>query len=464
MPQPVLAQNSIAGAAYEVVDAGAKPRETISYRIVELEEQGTKRVYGPFVLRAEAPVPALAAQAASRTTAKTQSQLMKSAGPAAAPLPFTALDGSRFVKITTTNSGIQRVTAAALAGLLGQSSLDVQAAIAGGQFQLWNQGQPVSYLPAPDGSGLSFYAELLKNNYAAQNVYCLTAGTALPLGVVDGQAPKTGSATASYQAGLDLEQDLLAVPTLVQDPNQDYWMWQRLVAGLAMFDTAGFSFALDHLSSGADAQLTLQLLGGSEATHTVQVTLNGTLIGQDTWQGRTPHNTVLAIPSTLLAEGTNRLSVKALPGSTGEASQWYVNSFGLKYQRQYFANGGALEFSANSNAVVAVDGFSSSAITVLDITDPKHPAMVQRLTITPSAAGYAASFVPANPQSRFIAFPSGAETPASSVALGQVAGWSSAANTADYVIIAPDSLADAAQALAQLPSAEGPADSRGTPG
>ena len=353
--------------------------------------------------------------------------------------------------------GYSASRAASLAGLLGQAQADIQAAIAAGSLRLSNQGEPVGYLPNADGSALSFYAEPLKNNYAAQNVYWLTAGAAVPLGAVDGRAPRVGtlssggsSAAAAYQAKLDLEQDLLAVPTLVQDPNQDYWMWQRLVGGLSIFDTASFSFALDHLSPGgsAVAQLTLSLLGGSEALHTVQATLNGTVVGQDAWQGRAAHNTALEISSALLVEGTNRLSLKALSDGSGAISQWYVNGFGLEYPRQYFANGGALEFTANSNAVITVDGFAGSAITVLDITDPKQPAVVQRLTITPTAAGYSATFAPPNPQSRFVAFQSGAGTPPASLSLGQVAGWSSRANAADYVIIAPESLADAASTLA----------------
>jgi hypothetical protein len=95
-----------------------------------------------------------------------------------------------------------------------------------------------------------------------------------------------------------------------------------------------------------------------------------------------------------------------------------------------------------------VDGFAGSAIVVLDITDPKLPAVVQRLVVAPTAAGYSASFVPSTPQSRFIAFQIGAETPATSLALAQVAGWSSPANAVDYLIVAPDTLADAASTLA----------------
>jgi hypothetical protein len=139
-----------------------------------------------------------------------------------------------------------------------------------------------------------------------------------------------------------------------------------------MFDTAVFSFTVDHVSAGGSgvAQLSVSLLGGSEATHTVQMSLNGAVVGQDTWQGRTPHNTVLPLASSLLTEGTNRLTLKALANGTATTSQWYLNGFGLNYPRQYLANGGLLEFPANSNAVITVDGFSSSTINVLARQSP----------------------------------------------------------------------------------------------
>ena len=247
-PEPILAANAVTGAAYQMADPGAKPTDPLVYRLVELEEQGTKQVYGPFTLHAEplaaaTPTPALAGQAALKSVkTAAQTRPTQSLTQSAASVPLTALNGAQFIKITTTNSGMQKVTAAALASLLGQAPFGLQASISAGQVRLSNQGQPVSYLPSADGRGLSFYAEPLKNNYAAQNVYWLTAGAAAPVGSVDGQAPRIGTvaggsgATASYQAALHLEQDLLAVPTLVQDPNQDYWMWQRLVAGLQMFE------------------------------------------------------------------------------------------------------------------------------------------------------------------------------------------------------------------------------------
>jgi hypothetical protein len=80
---------------------------------------------------------------------------------------------------------------------------------------------------------------------------------------------------------------------------------------------------------------------------------------------------------------------------------------------------------------------------------------VQHLTIAPTAAGYSATFAPANPQARFVAFQSGAVAPAASLALGQVVGLSSSANAADYLIITPDSLVDGATTLASYRQQKG---------
>ena len=414
---PVLAANSIIGAAYDVPDPALKPLASAKYRIVELEERGTKREYGPFTLRAATPIPAITKSATPSVTSKSASAMSASG---IKPLlhvthvvSLTSSVNSTFVKIATTNAGVQYVTTAEAAAALGQTPSVVQQQITSGQFQLSCQGAPVSYLPDADGGGFSFYAEALKNNYTAQNIYLLKPGVNMPLASFSG--PDAGAAPAGiwYQAELDLEQDLLAVPTLVQNPTQDFWMWQRLVAGLATFDTANVPFVLDHLSaSGQTAHLTLRLLGGSEATHDVQVTINGVVVGQDSWNGRTPHNTMLDLPASLLVSGTNHISLKALPKGAGVTSQWYLNNLSLQYPRDYFAENGALLFGANSNAVIAVDGLSDPQSPYGTSPLLKQPVMLQNLTIAPSAmAGYSATFAAPNPLGQLVAFQTGAGTP-----------------------------------------------------
>ncbi len=449
--EPVIAGNVTTGASYDVLDADAKPQSAAEYRIVELEEHGTTRTYGPYSLNATEPLPTPATKVAAKSAKTTAVAAVQSGGSAAKVASAKSSGGPAFVKIATTNTGIQYVTAAAVASALGQSTAAMQQQIAGGQFELSNQGFAVSYIPNADGSALSFYAETLKNNYTAQNIYFLTPGANAALPSIGGPpASSSAPATAYYKAQLNLEQDLLAVPTLVQDQAQDFWMWQRLVGGLSTFDTANIPLVVNHLSSGGDAtaRVTLQLLGGSEASHVVQVSVNGTIVGQDTWEGRAAHTSTLDIPASLLVEGTNRLSLKALRKVTTVTSQWYLNNISLEYQRQYFAQNGVLSFGANSNATITIDGFTSSAITVLDVSDAEQPMFVSGITTTPSASGFAASFSPADPQGRFVAFQSGTGTTPAALTSGQIVNLSGKQNAADYLIITPSIFADGATQLA----------------
>ncbi|MCX6926643.1 MAG: C25 family cysteine peptidase, partial [Verrucomicrobia bacterium] len=96
-----------------------------------------------------------------------------------------------------------------------------------------------------------------------------------------------------------------------------------------------------------------------------------------------------------------------------------------------------------------VDGFTSSAITVLNLDNPKVPAVVNNLTIEgPTAGYYRVSFVPATPSSHCLAFQAGAGMPVNSLALAQVLGLSSPTNAADYLIITPTNFLAAATNLA----------------
>ncbi len=450
---PVLAANSPVGATYDVVDSAASAGTTIRYRIVETEERGTKREYGPYTMQATAPVPAAPKPARTgMTPALISSASANALKPVAHAIKASLAGGPAnytFAKIFTTNSGVQYVTATAIATALGQSASAVQQQIAGGQFQLSNQGIPVSYVPDTDGGGFSFYAETLKNNYTAQNVYLLKPGANVPPALVSGADTNTTPAGGWYLAEADLEQDLLAVPTLVQDPNQDFWMWQWLVAGLTMFNIATVPVAVDHPSAGNQtAYLILHLLGGSETTHEVQVSLNGTVIGADTWSGRTAHTTTLSFPADTLMSGTNQISLKALPNGTGVTSQWYLNNLSLQYPRAYVVEGGALLFGANSNRVITVDGFSSAAITIWDVSSPKQPMILQGVSVQPDSTGYSASFATTNPQGQFAAFQSGATTPVAGVTSAQTVGLSDPRNAADYLIITPSAFSDGASQLA----------------
>jgi hypothetical protein len=150
--------------------------------------------------------------------------------PVRAQIPLASLNGSTFVKITTTGSGLQSVPAASLAALLGQPVAVVTNAIAQGQFHLATSGQPVVWLASPDASALFFYAEAFENNYSTNNIYWLTSQANGVVAGENGQAPAPTTASIWYPASQRYEQKLLYESSLPLGAEDDPWMWTRLVA------------------------------------------------------------------------------------------------------------------------------------------------------------------------------------------------------------------------------------------
>ena len=448
----LVSSNSITGASYELIDSAARPFKVYSYRLVQTDQFGNQRVTDPFVIKSAKTAVALSSKVSSITAVA-----VPAAGSSAVndkPLAISSLqnlDGRTFVKITTTNYGLQFVAAADLATLLGQPLADVKSAISQGLFHLTVSGQPVTYLPLPDGGSLLFYAEAHKDNYSTNNIYWLTAQTNSAVGVQNGQAPVPTAAAIWYPAAQFYWKDAIYKSDLPLGPEDDPWMWFKLVAGLIGFNTANYYLAIDHLTQGTDrpAQISINLWGGVATTHAIQVTVNtNNVLGQWGWNGLTPTNLIVSVPSTILVAGNNQLKLVAMNGGGSLQSSWYVNSFTLSYPRTYTATNGLIDFTANSNSIITIDGFTGTNVTLLDVTNPKQPTLVTNLTIDQPATTYRVSFVPSSPVAHCVAYQTGAAAPVSSLALAQIAGLSASSNAADYLIVSPPMLLPAATNLA----------------
>ena len=446
----VVCSNSIAGASYAVADTGAAPFQKNVYRLVQRDRGGNITPLSSIELTSALPVDS--APVANAAVISTPTGTVAPIGKPLGMVSLASLNGSTFVKITTTNSGLQYVDANALATLLGQPLATVESAIAQGQFQLTSSGQPVTWLPSPGASNLLFYAEAHKDNYSTNNVYWLTSQANGVMGGENGQAPSPTSAALWYPAPLFHEVYSYYEGSLPLTAEADPWMtYQLLAIPVVGFNTVNYFAGLDHLTQGSDrsAQLSLQLWGGvAGLTNIIQITVNtNTVLGQWSWAGLTPTNLVVTIPSADLISGSNKLALTAVSTPASSGGEWYVNNFTLSWPRTYTAVNGIVDFTANSNAVVSVNGFTGTNITLLDVTNPKLPLLVTNVTLDQPST-WRLSFVPASPAAHYVAFQSGTAAPAYLLALGYVGGFSSSANAADYVIVSPPSLLTAATNLA----------------
>ena len=468
------------GAVYRFADPGARPSKRLVYALVEVEAHG-ERTYGPFqvdtdeaggrlrerlVERYEArgrEVPEnvrerfrRAKRALAERTLEAHGTLRRgaagrSSSPAAGPT-------SAAVKIAVGEDGLYFVSSAELATVTGLPVERIEIALANGRMKLENRGQPVSWQRAGDGSGLYFYGEGIDSLYTAENVYRLGVGDRQRAGVDAGGSPAP-VAGQWFRDQIAIEEDLFAATLVTTDPDSDFWFWEYLSAGDPKNGLRSFPIDLaDVALSGGEATLELALYGATDTPaavdHHAVVRLNGVEIGETTWDGTVEHRVELAFSQSLLVGGENTLEVEALLDGEAPYSIFYVDGFDLGYDRLYRALGDRLSFTADGHEVVTVAGFVDSRVVVLNVDAPEHPRVVRSVTHD-ALDGHRVSFVPASPTSSYLAVGVGAVSTPAAVWLDQPSNLTDDPDGADYLVIAPAELLEAAEELAVYRTASG---------
>lgn len=184
-------------------------------------------------------------------------------------------------------------------------------------LRLFNLGVPQTlwYSGIGDDLEVYFYGHPLDNPYTLENVYFLTT--------VDNPAPivmkisdpslTTPLSSISFPRPLHLEENTLYLPKA--EPEQT-WYWKNLTAP----KTETLEFTLSAPAAG-EATLRVALYANTEAAnitpdHHLLISLNGTLIADQTWDGRGPQTLEHTFSTETLREGPNTLTLE-FPGDTG---------------------------------------------------------------------------------------------------------------------------------------------------
>ena len=212
--------------------------------------------------------------------------------------------------------------------------------------------------------------------------------------------------------------------------------------------------SVSHLDPGALGLATLEvaLQGATEGAHQVQVLLNNTEVGSLAFTGQSRSVTTLSVSHSLLVEGDNRVSLVA---QGGEMDVSLIDYIRLTYWHTYSADNDSLRFTAVGGQKVGVGGFSSSAVRVVDITDPK---MVQEVVsqVQPQGSGYGLQLVvPGTGQRILLAFAGNQVKSATAVEANLPSKWYQAGWGADLVIISHASFIDSVKPLKILREAQG---------
>lgn len=457
------------GGIYRVLDAGAPSSGRVWYQVVETETGGGHRHY-PFSVEVEpaaADMRPLTPGGYDRTAHRDTSWAARLAaarsafpvavggergeGASAVPGPSGA---AQMLRIGVTQDGLYRITPAVLAQLVGA------AAVSHGKtypkLSLTNQGQPVAWMPDTDGSVL-FYGQAIQSIYTTENVYWLRQGNG---GIAMGSTaltgtPATGSPTATFSTTVNTREATFAATALPLDPESDYWFWSALTAGDPENGSASFTVAAPNATGGGSPALTAHLMGATAGANDVQISLNGTVLGNATWSGITPYDATFPALGALATGGNTVVATAILPPDT-PSSIAYVQSFDVSYERTFAATGDALSFDGSGNALVTVTGFSGPGVRLFDLTNPRQPALVAGARVDALQGGAAQlTLQPASASTPYLAVgPQGALAPAS-VRVAPTSGLSVQAGGADYLVLTTSDLVPAATALAALRTAQG---------
>lgn len=213
--------------------------------------------------------------------------------------------------------------------------------------------------------------------YSNVNVYQLAAAPG-PHARVHDLAVPTGGAPAALRRRVHFEQEELMIRLgnreMKAGEEPDVWQWAKLTP----IDPRPFAFDFDlaDLRMGGQAQLTLDFRGESNippvvtgtkpADHRVEVLLNDKLVQTLEWDGRDEIRRTLAVPTAVLREKANRLSLRVprrdVPGDVGNfiIDVVMVNWFELGYPIRGDVNVDASGFNADGAGPVQLS-FAGSA-------------------------------------------------------------------------------------------------------
>jgi hypothetical protein len=451
---------SPSGGSYALTDDYAPVGGSLTYRLIEVETFGREVAHGPYDVTATSPLPdvEVSAQISSgKEVARVPKVAMSEEQYWWRPWPSPVRPANATqLRIELTESGLYRIDATDLATGLAVTESRARDLIRTRGVKLTTLGKTVAYLKATDNSALYFYGEAIDSIYTPANVYWLAVAKGTPIATATSLVP-SGALATTFMDTVRAEENLFAYTPAFHDPEADYWLWDYLVAGDAADDTQTIDVDVPGVVEGSS--LTVSLVGITTIPradeHHVQISLNGTVLGESWWTGMTARELEFAIPAGVLLEGANQVEVKALLDAGVDHSVVAVESVDVSYERSTTAVDDALLLTTGPSGPVQVDGLSSADAWVFNVTSPKTPQMLTATTTGGSPGDEWLTFPARAGGTYLVTTPAGALRPAAITAVAATRFRSTGGTGADYIVITSPTLASAAARLAAYRATQG---------
>ena len=358
------------GRSYGWWDPGAPSKGTVQYFLEDVDLNGQSNWHGPVSAQFVGGTPPSQSDAAvlsgigntkaspiANTNVERKASVL---GGAVQPAIQFDLAGGPAAKVSVRHEGWYTLSSSQLVagGLKPNANSD--------RLQMYVDGVQVPINVTTDDkkqlSAVEFYGVGLDAAYTDARVYWIVEGKENGLRIQQVKGDASPSNDHSFNYSVERSDRTVYFPGLKNGERENFF---GAVVGR---EAVTQSLALQRIDSSAttQAQLEVSLQGVTAIPHRVWVYANGTFAGEIPFNGQELKVASFALPLSLLKEGDNEVRLAAQGGALDLSLIDYIR---LSYQHTFTAEGDQLRFTAKSGAAVTIDGFSSAAIRVFDVTN-----------------------------------------------------------------------------------------------
>jgi hypothetical protein len=367
------------------------------YWLEDVDLNGTRTIHGPVQVESSAAAMPLTTRAMmlqdlSRTNSMQASSMDPAPGSAHVREAIARTEissatrevGFRLasqpaVKIYVDHEGWYRVTQAQLVTAGLNPNAEARS------LHLFVEGveQPIRITGAADHFGpnaaIEFYGTAIDTPYSGQRVYWLATsdqpGRRIRTESASGSA---GPQAQSFMQTLELKPRTTYFAALLQENTDNFF------GPLISSEPADQTFNISNLAAGGGS-LEVALQGVTPGQqHDVTATLNGATLGNVIFAGQQEGKAKFPIPTGVLINGPNTLTLTAQQGDNDFS---LVNRVNVSFPHTFTPESDSLKFTAAAGQSIAISGFMHPPARLIDITNSVRPIQL-RFKITAQSGTY----------------------------------------------------------------------------
>lgn len=446
-----------AGKSYAWYDNSIVPRDS-QYMIEAVDLSGERTWYGPVgvsgskgkagtVQIASSPTMAQLGRAnpiQSQTTGVDRQASIHTLGAGAS---IQAVLGQQSIKLGVKAEGFYRVTQPELVAAGFNPNVDPRTLrlLVDGKEQPMNVTGKGTF---DSSSAIEFYGIGVDASSTDEHVYWLTAGSQPGERMQLMTANAKRIAGGSFLSTVELKERSIYFSGLRNGDKENFF------GAVLAHDPVDQVLTLQHVDAApaGGATLEVSLQGVTMANHKVDVQINGSHAGELKFDDQNSGKTSLSIEQSLLKEGANLVRLTSEGGPSDISVVDYIR---VSYWHSFTADNNQLRFNVQGKQAVTVDGFGSSAVRVLDVTNPDSPSELSG-SVRQGKSGYAVTLnVPSPGVRTLVAMTDDSLSRAGRITLDKPSTWRKARNAADLVIFTRSEYLLAMESLKALRQSQG---------